>query len=76
MQNLQMMEILLKMKNPTMYNEYMQYKQSGKSPQQVLDALLQTGRINQDILNKAKNMMNNGEIPGNSNNSGYTGPRF
>lgn len=76
MQNLQMMEMLLKMKNPDAYNQYMQFKNSGKSPQQIIDELMNTGRINQDILNKAKNMMNNGEVPGNSNNGGYTGPRF
>lgn len=76
MQNLQMMEMLLKMKNPDAYNQYMQFKNSGKSPQQVIDELMNTGKINADILQKAKSMMNNGEMPGNSNNGGYTGPRF
>lgn len=74
--NLQMLEMMLKMKNADAYNQYMQFKNSGKSPQQIIDELMSTGKINADMLQKAKSMMNNGEIPGSSNNGGYSGPRF
>lgn len=72
MKNLQMLEMMLKMKNPQMYNQYMNYRNSGKSPDQVINELLQTGTINQDMLNKAKEMAqgNDFSITGNSNNGG------
>nr|DAF20242.1 MAG TPA: hypothetical protein [Caudoviricetes sp.] len=72
MKNLQLMEMMLRMKNPEIYNQYIQYKNSGKKPEEVIDELMKSGRINQDMLNKAKNMAQNGDLPGNN----YSGPRF
>nr|DAH82904.1 MAG TPA: hypothetical protein [Caudoviricetes sp.] len=72
--NLKIMEMMLKMQNPEGYKQYINFKNSGKSPDQVIDELMRTGQINNDMLNKARNMAANGDIPGNS--SGYMGPKF
>ena len=69
-----MMEMMLKMQNPQAYNQYMNYKNSGKTPQQVINELIEAGQINQDMLNKARNMAaNGGDMP---SNNGNIDPRY
>ena len=69
-----MLEMMLRMKNPQMFDQYINYKNSGKSPDQVINELIQTGKINNDMLNRAKEIAQGNDYS--NNNNSYTGPRF
>lgn len=57
--SLSFLEGQLKNTNPNLYNEYIKYKNSGKSPDQVINELLQSGKITQNDVNTAKQQSTN-----------------
>jgi membrane peptidoglycan carboxypeptidase len=69
--SLSALEGMLRQKNPQMYNQYIQYKNSGMSPDAVLQELMRSGKITQADVQKAQQQL--GNIGG---NTGYTGKRF
>ena len=46
----------LQRQNPTAYNQIQQWMNSGQNPQQILNELLQSGRISQSDINNAINL--------------------
>ena len=64
----------LRNKNPNAYNELQQLMNSGKSPEQVLNELMASGRFSQEQIKQAQSMMP--QIMNNNNTNNYNGPRF
>ena len=62
------LENKLKSQNQAAYNQYISLINSGKSPDDIINSLLQNGQISQDTLNQAKNMAS-GMINNKSNNT-------
>lgn len=62
------LENKLKSQNQAAHNQYISLINSGKSPDEIINSLLQNGQISQDTLNQAKNMAS-GMINNNSNNT-------
>lgn len=58
----------LKNRNPQGYNQFVQLRNSGKSPDQVINEMLASGQINQNQLNQAKQMANQYNQTNNTNN--------
>lgn len=59
-----MLENRLKSMNPQLYGRYISMKNSGKSPDQVINEMLNSGMITKDDIGRASGMV------------GYSGPRF
>lgn len=53
------LENKLKSQNQEAYNQYINLVNSGKSPDDIINILLQNGQISQDTLNQAKGMASN-----------------
>lgn len=75
----------LKSQNPQAYSQYMNYKRSGKSPEQIINELQANGTITaeqvQQAQQEAAGLLNNNSLNnnlnnpsnGSNNNTGYTG---
>lgn len=57
----------LRNKNPQAYNTFMQLKNSGKTPEQVLNELIANGTFTPDQVEQARNSLGNNNINNNVN---------
>jgi hypothetical protein len=68
--SLSALEGMLRQRNPQMYNQYLQYKNSGMTPDAVINELLKSGKISQADVQRAQQQL------GNNGSTGYNGLRF
>ncbi len=69
----QMLMMQLQRNNPQMYTRLLQLRNSGKSPEEILNMMLANGQVTEAQLKQAQTYLNNQQGGSNNNPTNNTG---